>query len=67
MKDKNQTKIGFIYGLSVFIIWGVFPIYFKQLSALSATEIVAHRILWSVLLLFLLLKFGRKLGAAKKI
>ncbi len=67
MKDKNQTKIGLIYGLSVFIIWGVFPIYFKQLGALSATEIVAHRIVWSVMLLFLLLKFGRKLGAAKKI
>jgi len=67
MQDKNQTKIGFIYGLSVFMIWGVFPIYFKQLSALSATEIVAHRIVWSVLLLFLLLKFGRKLGAAEKI
>ena len=67
MQDKNQAKIGFICALAAFITWGVFPIYFKQLDALSANEIVAHRILWSVLLLFLLLKFGRKLGAAKKI
>ena len=67
MQDKNQAKIGFICALAAFITWGVFPIYFKQLNALSANEIVAHRIVWSVLLLFLLLKFSRKLGAAKKI
>lgn len=62
---ENQTKLGLIYGFSAFILWGLFPIYFKQLYALNATEIVAHRIIWSVLLLYIILKFTRKLKSAK--
>lgn len=63
---ENETKAGMIYGLSAFILWGLFPIYFKQLYELGFAEIVAHRIIWSVLFLYILLKFSKKLSEAKK-
>jgi chloramphenicol-sensitive protein RarD len=38
-------------GLGAYALWGVLPLYFKALVHVAATEIVAHRILWSLLFL----------------
>lgn len=37
-------------GLS-FLFWGLWPLYWRQLESVSPFELIAHRILWSVLLL----------------
>ncbi len=37
-----------------FLIWGIVPIYWKQMQEVSAFELIAHRITWS--LFFLLVK-----------
>jgi chloramphenicol-sensitive protein RarD len=42
---------GSLYALSAFFVWGLSPIYFKLLQAVPATEIFAHRIVWSALLM----------------
>lgn len=39
---------GLPYAVGAYVIWGLAPIYFKLLSFLPATGIVAHRIIWSV-------------------
>lgn len=39
MKIKKETTKGLIYGLSTFIMWGVFPIYFKLLENVGAVGI----------------------------
>lgn len=38
---------------SSYVLWGVFPIYFHWLREVNAAEILAHRIIWSALLLVL--------------
>ena len=35
-------------GLLAYALWGVLPIYFKAIELLPATDIVAHRVLWSL-------------------
>lgn len=40
-------------------LWGLFPIYWKQLAAIPATEVLAHRVLWSLAFVALLL-FARR-------
>jgi len=40
-----------VYGLLAYSAWGVFPVYFKALSAVPPVQVLAHRILWSVVLL----------------
>jgi chloramphenicol-sensitive protein RarD len=40
---------GIVYSLSAYLIWGLFPLYFKQLSLVPALEVVMHRTVWSML------------------
>ena len=55
MTDEQRTRrAGFLLGLGAYLAWGVLPLYFKAVDHVAATEIVAHRILWSLLFLALL-------------
>jgi len=52
-----------------YAIWGLFPLYFKQLHGVNAFEVIAHRTLWSLLVLLSILAVMRRwawLGAALK-
>lgn len=53
---------GLWYGLAAYALWGVFPVYFKLIDFVPADQIVAHRIVWSFLLLALIrwLSFARR-------
>ena len=42
---------GILYALATYIMWGLFPIYWKQLHHISATQLIAHRIFWSFVML----------------
>lgn len=42
---------GVIYGIGAYLLWGVIPLYFKQIQAVPAAQILAHRIVWSFALL----------------
>lgn len=46
--ENQDTTAGFLLALGVYGIWGFLPLYMKSLSDVSAMEIVAHRISWSV-------------------
>ncbi|AFJ02363.1 Protein rarD [Methylophaga frappieri] len=55
---------GLILAISAYLIWGGFPLFFHYLSHVAATEVLAHRIVWSfmaTLLLGLILGRGRTL------
>lgn len=47
----SPTQAGMMFAVSAYTMWGVAPIYFKQLLHVSATEILMHRIIWSALVL----------------
>lgn len=38
---------GFLYALSAYAMWGLFPIYFKWLQDVPAPQVISHRIIWS--------------------
>lgn len=52
--DSN-TRMGWICGLSAYLLWGVLPIYWKQLHKVDAMEILANRFIWSLLFVFILI------------
>lgn len=54
-QPDRETRLGLAAGLSAFSIWGLAPIYFKWLGSVGPDEIIAHRVVWSVLLLGLVL------------
>lgn len=51
----TTTRRGIVTALIAFSIWGAFPLYFKQLAAYDATEIIGHRIIWTFLCLLIVL------------
>lgn len=46
--NEDQFRHGIVAALSAYLMWGVFPVYFKIVSDVAATEMLAHRIAWSV-------------------
>ncbi|PPS27298.1 EamA family transporter [Pseudomonas amygdali pv. morsprunorum] len=61
MQAANPRR-GYILGLSAYTIWGLFPIYFKAISAVPAIEIIIHRVLWSALFGSIVLMFWKHPG-----
>jgi len=47
----DSPGLGAALAAGAFLLWGVSPLYWKSLSALSALEIVMHRVVWSFLFL----------------
>ncbi|MFT3847592.1 MAG: EamA family transporter RarD [Propionivibrio sp.] len=46
-----DSGAGLAYALLAFVMWGLFPLYFHALSAVPSIEVLAHRVIWSALLL----------------
>src|SRR6185369_8965370 len=49
MSEKNSHDNGVIYAAGAFVVWGIIPIFWKQMDYVPAIEIVMHRIVWSLL------------------
>lgn len=45
---NSSGRRGASYGAAAYLLWGIFPLYFRALEASTAVEIVLHRILWSL-------------------
>jgi chloramphenicol-sensitive protein RarD len=61
MADRSEKSLGLIFGLSAYILWGLFPLYWPLLKPASAYEIVAHRAVWTLVFCLIVLAFHRKL------
>jgi chloramphenicol-sensitive protein RarD len=52
---RNNYLTGLLYALACYSAWGIFPLYWKMLAEVPADQILAHRVIWSVSFLLLLL------------
>lgn len=57
----QQTRLGAASAAGAYILWGLMPLYFKTIQSVPPLEIVAHRIIWSALLLLSVLSLARRL------
>jgi len=57
----NKEKLGLIYGLGAYVLWGLFPLYWPLLKPATAPEIVSHRAVWSMVFCFIILAITRSL------
>lgn len=63
----DTTRSGILQTVGAYLIWGLAPIYWKLLADVPATQLLAHRILWSVLLLGLLILGQRRVGELARV
>ncbi|MBI3739184.1 MAG: EamA family transporter RarD [Chloroflexi bacterium] len=53
-------KKGILYAIGAYLMWGLFPLYWKQLESISALQLIGHRITWSFILLMLVIFVSRQ-------
>lgn len=54
---------GLVAGVAAYLLWGALPLYFPLLEPADPVEIIAHRVVWSLLLCLVLLLATRTWGA----
>jgi chloramphenicol-sensitive protein RarD len=57
---ERSFRSGLVWGLAAYGSWGLFPIYFKAVAAVPALEVLAHRVVWSVVVLAIVLTVQRR-------
>lgn len=57
-----EAGAGLACGILAYLVWGFFPVYFKALSAVPALQVLSHRIVWSLLFVFVLIVWRGKIG-----
>ena len=62
MADRSEKSLGLIFGLTAYVLWGLFPLYWPLLKPASAYEIVAHRAVWTLVFCLIVLAFHKKLN-----
>jgi len=60
---ENQDRWGLPLGIGAYLLWGGMPLFFPLLQPAGALEIVAHRIVWSLLFCLIALAALRQTGA----
>ena len=51
---------GIWYALGAYVLWGLFPIYWKWLQHVSAMQVIGHRIVWSFILLIIVVLVSKQ-------
>ncbi|MBX3560266.1 MAG: EamA family transporter RarD [Sphingomonas sp.] len=64
-EGQRQRRAGLMFGVGAYLLWGVMPLYFKALTHVGPVEIVAHRILWSLVFLGALIALWRRWPAVR--
>jgi chloramphenicol-sensitive protein RarD len=60
--SPTTAQAGYLFGLVAYTWWGLVPLYFRQIQHVPAAEILAHRIVWSILLMIGLTTITRGWG-----
>lgn len=65
--DSRETRTGILFGLAAYGAWGFIAVYFKLVKSVPPLEILAHRIIWSVAILALIITVTRKWTAFSRV
>ncbi|WP_049564690.1 EamA family transporter RarD [Streptomyces sp. SBT349] len=55
----TASRAGLVYGFAAFGMWGLIPLYWDLLASTGASEVLAHRMAWSLPTALLLLALAR--------
>ena len=62
--ETHPARAGVVFGVAAYGLWGLFPVYFKAVKHVPAFEVLAHRVIWSVVFLAVLMLLRRNGRAA---
>lgn len=62
LERRNEQRSGIISAIGAYALWGILPIYWKMIHNVAATEVLAHRIIWSLVFMICILAATRGMG-----
>jgi chloramphenicol-sensitive protein RarD len=65
MLGLSYTRLGVLMGIGAYTLWGLLPLYLRALALMPPLAILAHRVLWSLLLLAVIALLFRRGPAAR--
>jgi len=57
----NKERLGLVYGVSAYVLWGMFPLYWPLLEPANPLEIVSHRAVWTMVFCLIVLYLTKAL------
>ena len=60
MSDTTQHRNGVAFGVAAYVMWGAFPLFWPLLEPAGAFEILAHRLIWSLVVMAVLVVVMRR-------
>ena len=61
----GEGRKGFLLGVAAYGMWGIFPLYWPLLEPAGAVELLAHRVVWSAIVMALLIAVLRRTQALR--
>ncbi|WP_395362478.1 EamA family transporter RarD [Streptomyces sp. YH02] len=62
MKTDNEERAGLLYGIGAYGMWGLVPLFWPLLKPAGSVEILAHRMVWSLVFVGVALLAVRRWG-----
>jgi chloramphenicol-sensitive protein RarD len=51
--ERASLRLGLLYGVLAYGAWGIVPLYFKRVAHVPVWDVLAHRVVWSVVFLLI--------------
>ena len=58
----TDTLRGFGFALTAYVLWGFLPFFMKEVAHIPPSEVIAHRVIWSVPIALAVMGLGGQLG-----
>ena len=62
-----EHRLGIVYGVAAYLLWGLFPLFFPLLKPAAPVEILAQRIVWSLAAVVVVLAATRSVGSLRAV
>lgn len=65
VRSVGFADAGILFGIGAYAMWGAFPAFFGLLEPAGAVEILAHRVVWTLLIMLVVLAVMGRLGSLR--
>src|SRR6476469_5398764 len=65
--NTTERRDGLLYGAGAYLLWGVFPLFFPLLKPAGPLEILAQRIVWSLVAVVAVLAVSRSFDSFRAV
>jgi chloramphenicol-sensitive protein RarD len=64
---RSEYSLGLLFGLSSYVLWGLFPLYWPLLEPANPLEIVSHRAVWTLVFCIIILSLSKQIHSTLQV